>query len=71
VEDELAHQLIELHALSVQLSGDVRLPILGNLGEFLCDIDLLHGPPPSLDVSSDGFSWGEPVKQKAPAEADG
>jgi hypothetical protein len=32
--------------LPVQLGGNVGLPVLRNLGEFVGDIDLIHGVSP-------------------------
>jgi hypothetical protein len=47
MEDELALELIELYALAVQLGGDVGLPVFGNFGEFVGDVDLMrHIVPP-------------------------
>jgi hypothetical protein len=42
MEHELALQLVELHMLSIQFGGDVRLPVFGNLRKLLGDIDLIH-----------------------------
>ena len=43
VEDELAFKLVELDLLSVEFGGDVGLPVLGDLGEFLGNVDFGHG----------------------------
>jgi hypothetical protein len=39
---EFTFELVELHILPVKLGGDVRLPVFGNPGEFLGDIDFIH-----------------------------
>jgi hypothetical protein len=46
VEDEFTLQFVELKVLTIEFSGDVRLPVLGDLGEFLGDVDLVHGDGP-------------------------
>jgi hypothetical protein len=42
MEHEFPLQFIELQMLPVELGSDVGFPVLGDLGEFLGEIDLLH-----------------------------
>jgi hypothetical protein len=42
VEDKFSFELVELYVLAVELGGDVRLPVLGNPGKFIGDVDLGH-----------------------------
>ena len=42
MKHEFPLQLIELQMLAVELSRDVGLPVLGDLGEFLGEVDLVH-----------------------------
>jgi hypothetical protein len=42
MEHEFPLQLIELQMLAVELGGNVGLPVLGDLGEFIGEIDLVH-----------------------------
>jgi len=46
MEDELALQLVELDVLTVEFGRDVRLPVFGNLGELIGDVNLLHNTHP-------------------------
>jgi hypothetical protein len=39
---EFTLELVELHMLSVELGGNVGLPVFGNPGEFFGDIDFRH-----------------------------
>jgi hypothetical protein len=41
--DEFALQLVELNQLSVQFAGNVGLPVFVDLGEFVREVDLVHG----------------------------
>ncbi len=41
--DEFGVGLDQLDHLSVELGGDVGLVELGNFGEFLGDVDFVHG----------------------------
>jgi hypothetical protein len=43
VEDELAFELVKLHGLAIEFGGYVGLPVFGDLGEFLGEIDFGHG----------------------------
>jgi hypothetical protein len=42
VENEFAFEFVELYVLAVEFGGDVRLPVFGDLGEFVGDVDLVH-----------------------------
>jgi hypothetical protein len=45
VEDEFSFDLVQLYMLSVELGGNVGLPVFGDLGELLSDIDFVHASP--------------------------
>ena len=53
VEDEFAHEFVELDVLAVELSGDVGLPVFGNFGELVGDVDLVHLNHPRSEISSE------------------
>src|SRR5215469_16855458 len=42
MKDELPFDLVELYRLAVEFGRHVRLPVLGNLRELLCDVDFVH-----------------------------
>jgi hypothetical protein len=52
VEHEFAVQLDEFDLLAIQLGGDARLVVLGNLAKLLGDIDFGHGIPRGLIAAS-------------------
>jgi antitoxin VapB len=52
MKHELALQFVELHVLAIQFGGDVGLPVFGNLGEFIGDIDFVHDGTLSLQINS-------------------
>jgi hypothetical protein len=43
VEYELTFELVKLHILAIEFGGDVGLPVFGDLGKFLGDVDFGHG----------------------------
>ena len=43
VKYEFAFELVELQVLAIELGGDVGLPVFGDLGELLGDVDFGHG----------------------------
>lgn len=43
VPDELTREFDELHVLTVELGDDLRAPVLGEGGELLLQVDLVHG----------------------------
>jgi hypothetical protein len=64
---EFTLELVELHILPVELGGDVRLPVFGNPGEFLRNIDFIHrhskvlsAHPSQIGFNADGsFGAGQ------------
>src|ERR1051326_26577 len=46
VEDEFSFELVELDLLAVEFGGNVGLPVFGDLGEFVGEIDFGHSFPP-------------------------
>jgi hypothetical protein len=39
---ESAFELIKLHILAIEFGGDVGLPVFGDLGKLLGDVDFGH-----------------------------
>jgi hypothetical protein len=42
MEDKLPHQFVEFYVLTIELGGDVRLPVFRNVGKFLGYVYLFH-----------------------------
>jgi hypothetical protein len=63
VKHELALQLVELHMLTIELGGNVGLPIFRNLGELVSDVDFIHVLAPGRRIACPD-SWGSELVAK-------
>ena len=45
VPNELTFELGQFDQLTIEFARDVGFPVLGNVGELVSEIDLLHGAP--------------------------